>query len=494
MNTEEQKNKLDLSQGCNGFIYNLLQKVNNHVYIHKDVESRIAYLKEVEDYVDNCISEILNMSDEERHKTELGLLNHNIPVFQLAYYGENIKELGEKIIKMYKLIFKEIINKVDINFKRNKILENDDKRVRVLFISDRLSGVSSVLKDRGLIIKAISDDKANFFTGVMTKPKPFDPFATNVLSNVDMIHTIDNDLFKNVSLIANMLYDIIVYCDCHMGNGVSSIALFRLAPIQITTFGHSESSFCLDYFISSKLYEIEDNPQQFYTEKLLLVDCLNMKYPNLEYKDEKTPDKSIQYFGFSNNTNIYLCGSSLFKIGGDFLKMCSDLLMEDKNGVVVFIRMSDYYDEKFNQSLDKFVNPEVRNRIHFKDRMSSALLIAFMKVSTCLLESYPFGNLNTTLEACLVGCPTVSFPTKKLNGRFSQGLLKVVDCEELIVDSLDNLKNKALELSNKEYRDEINRRILENKNKLFNNDKSVENWKKILLYLKHSPDKLKGFY
>jgi predicted O-linked N-acetylglucosamine transferase (SPINDLY family) len=494
MNNQQEKKQLDLKVGCNGLIYGLIQQINNHIYVHNNAEARREYLKGIEIMVDMNIEEILKMSIEERNKTELGLLNYNIPLFQLAYYGENIKELGEKIIKMYRLIYGDFIDKINTQFKRDKILQNDDKRVRVLFISDRLSGVSSVIKDRGQIIKMISEDKAQFFTGIMTKPKPFDDFANQISRNVDMIHTLQDDILMNVTTIANMLYDIIVYCDCHMGVQVSALALFRLAPIQLTTFGHSESSFCLDYYVSSRLYEIEDNPQQFYTEKLLLTDCINMKYPNLEFKKDTDKMKTKLYYGFGEKTNIYLCASSLFKIGGDFIKMCSDLLEEDKNGVVVFIRMSDYYDEMFNKYLDLYVNPEVRGRIHFRDRMASALLIQLMNVSTCLLDSYPFGNLNTCMEAYLVGCPTVTLPTNKLNGRFTQAYNKILNCEELTVDSLDNLKKKALELSNVEYRSEISKRIDDNRSKLFNQDKSVENWKKILIYLKHDPEKLKEFY
>ena len=49
----------------------------------------------------------------------------------------------------------------------------------------------------------------------------------------------------------------------------------RLAPIQITAWGHSITSGIdtIDYYISSKYYENEES-QKFYSEKLILQDSL----------------------------------------------------------------------------------------------------------------------------------------------------------------------------------------------------------------------------
>ena len=62
------------------------------------------------------------------------------------------------------------------------------------------------------------------------------------------------------------------------------LAYSRLAPIQINTWGHSETSGIdtIDYYFSSKYYEIPD-AQKFYSEKLVCLDSLCTYYYSLKF-------------------------------------------------------------------------------------------------------------------------------------------------------------------------------------------------------------------
>ena len=66
-----------------------------------------------------------------------------------------------------------------------------------------------------------------------------------------------------------------------MNSETYMLACCRLAPIQMNTWGHSETSGIdtLDYFMSSRYYETE-TAQDNYTEKLIRLDSLCTQYEN----------------------------------------------------------------------------------------------------------------------------------------------------------------------------------------------------------------------
>jgi predicted O-linked N-acetylglucosamine transferase (SPINDLY family) len=81
--------------------------------------------------------------------------------------------------------------------------------------------------------------------------------------------------------IENKKFDVLVYCEIGMQLKAQIISYARLAPIQVNTWGHSETSGIdtIDYFVSSKYFEIEESKAQtHYSEKLFLMSSLSTYY------------------------------------------------------------------------------------------------------------------------------------------------------------------------------------------------------------------------
>ena len=62
-------------------------------------------------------------------------------------------------------------------------------------------------------------------------------------------------------------------------NGTMNIIAINGTPIQCNTWGHSDTSGIdtIDYFISSSYFETQQS-LDYYSEKLLKLDCLSMYY------------------------------------------------------------------------------------------------------------------------------------------------------------------------------------------------------------------------
>ena len=61
------------------------------------------------------------------------------------------------------------------------------------------------------------------------------------------------------------------------------------------------------------------------------------------------------YFGFSNNTNIYLSSQVFFKLNPDFM-IFNNILINDQNGIIILIKMNLglYIQDSLIERLEKF--------------------------------------------------------------------------------------------------------------------------------------------
>ena len=86
-------------------------------------------------------------------------------------------------------------------------------------------------------------------------------------------------LFKKRDIIEEQKLDILVYCDIGMSPETQWLAYSRLAPIQLNTWGHSDTSGIdtIDYFMSSSLYE-DESSQVNYSEQLIRLNSLCTYY------------------------------------------------------------------------------------------------------------------------------------------------------------------------------------------------------------------------
>jgi protein O-GlcNAc transferase len=99
-----------------------------------------------------------------------------------------------------------------------------------------------------------------------------------------------------------------------------------------------------------------------------------------------------------------------------------------------------------------------------------------------LLDSFPFGGHTTSMDAFSAGCPVVSMPTDLMSGRCTQGFLKFMGLQELVVDTIDQLVDTCLKIGkDPALRSKLSQQIKDRLPDLIRDDTSTREWAQLLL-------------
>lgn len=450
----------------------------NHCNYDLDYQGRMNKFLKLREAVHEIARKIRNLPSEEIEKTDIRLLNTQLPLFPWAYYGFSIKEVAEDIVGIYKYVFANLIN--EINSSRKHFIVSNDARLKILFVSERLNRFSSVFRDRSQIIKELSEDR-EFIVDVMTNC-PIDDVVRPTYSKINSLIPFTPDLRKNIEVVANGRYDIIVYPDLHMDGRTSFMSLCRLAPISINTFGHSDTSGSADYFITSELYE-PTGFEQNYTEKVIRLKSLNTKYSRLLTEEHRKSFKTIDHFYLPKNANLYLCCASPFKFGFEMIEIFKGILERDENALIILTELDGKYDVPLWNTIEKNISEsQGLHRIRLIKRLTPLQLMNLNYLGKVCLEPVPFGSLNTTLECFETGLPVVSLPGSKINNRFTLGFYKKMGISEYVVSCVADYIDLAVRLANEPEESHLARRkeLVEKSQVLFDEVESVNEWKQLL--------------
>jgi predicted O-linked N-acetylglucosamine transferase (SPINDLY family) len=356
--------------------------------------------------------------------------------------------------------------------------QNQNTKIKVAFISDFLIRMHSVFKDRHQIIKKLSKDK-RFEVYVITINN-LEKLQKYIYRNAKHIK-IEQNLSKARDTIENFNLDYLVYCEIGMNPFFYYLAHMKLARIQINTWGHSDTSGIntIDYFMSSKLYET-DIAQNNYSEKLVILNSLCTCYinPILKYKINNFKDR--YYFGFSKTSNIYICPQSIFKLLPEFDEYLLDILKKDENSIIV---LQDAIARKKDKIIKRLETHNINlSRLHFIGMVAHNVYMNYIYISDVMLDPYPFGGCNSSLEAFSMGVPVVTRPSKMINGRFTSGFYKKMNILDLICNDKDEYVEKAIKIVNdKEYKNNIVNKIKDNNHILFKDNESFVEWRDFLI-------------
>ena len=422
--------------------------------------------------------------------------------FRLAYHGVNNCKLLRKLSTMYRITCPDLnyatIPRAIIQKTSNTI---NSTKIKVGFISSFFRR-HSVAHDRRGIISNL--DRNIFQVYVFFLEDLKDAISHEIWNNTDCPVTLYGlTLAQIINTISEYNLDILVYCDIGMNMKSSALAHIRLAPVQVVTWGHSETTGIntIDYYISSKLYESSDHPEQYYSEKLILTEGLCTYYYNplkihselfntnpLTFSPEFT--KIVTELNISA-PNIYFCGQLTKKIHHVMDYSLQRILELDPNGIIIFINDNDYNMTRLKarlglncpreQSGGKGGEVPPRPRICFVSTVDWTGYLSMIYSAKVILDSFPFGGCNSSMEAFAVGRPVVTFPSERLYGRFTYGFYKKMGITDLVCTTAEEYAQTAVKLAtdNKFYQ-EITTRITENSHLLFEDTESVREWNQIL--------------
>jgi predicted O-linked N-acetylglucosamine transferase (SPINDLY family) len=264
---------------------------------------------------------------------------------------------------------------------------------------------------------------------------------------------------------------VLIYPGLCMDNISAQLAAQRLAPVQMTSWGHPETSGMptIDYFLSSDLMEPPD-ADAHYTERLV-------RLPNLSiyYEAESFPpvQMSRTELGLCDNASVFWCGQSLYKYLPQFDQVFPRIAKAVGDCQFAFIRhaggpqVNELFEQRLGRAFAQF-GLKAADHCVFLPRLGADRFIAAIGQCDVFLDSIGWSGCNSTLEGLAHDLPIVTMPGALMRGRHSAAILQMMGVTETIAQTLDEYVSIAAALARDPTRRQaISRKIAENKHKLY---------------------------
>lgn len=388
------------------------------------------------------------------------------PYFFLSYHGKSNRELHRKIAQAYL----HVCPGLDWTAPQVERAEDRRGRIRIGILSAHLANHSIGGTTCGLVEHLNKD----MFEVVVIRlgRSPGDAMANRIDAAAASVLTVGtNDLHAARTAIAGLDLDVLFYQDIGMEPFSYLLSFARLAPVQLTSFGHPDTTGVpnVDYFISSDLYEPDDG-QDHYSERLIkIAGAGTLSY---YYRPVPPSDKVLRKeFGLSDGENIYLCPQTLFKVHTDMDSVLAGIVERDPKARIVFIEPSKVHYRRELEARWSNLRDGTLERVTFIKRLDHEKYLRLLACADVMLDTVHFNGQNTNLEAFSIGIPVVTWPGTMHRGRHTIGMYKKMGEEhfaELIAVNAADYADKAVRVAtDAELRRTLQARIESNRSKLY---------------------------
>lgn len=292
----------------------------------------------------------------------------------------------------------------------------------------------------------------------------FGSTATPDESLFDEIRTIESgNSLIDLRPLAQNDYQIALFPDVGMSEESIILANYRSAPIQIACLGHSVSTFGaeIDYFISGCDVERPDNPQQHYSERLVLLPGMGCGHePPLT--DGEQPRKAASIG--TGEPMVVNCPANAPKLNHFFLQTLRAIIQLAKRKILIRFfagapatGLNDLIP--FRRQLVETLGEghvELVTNIPYED------YLARMQEARLSLDTYPFGGCNSVSDSLFVRVPILCREGHRWYNRIGPHLLRRAGLPELIAADETQYIETALRLIHDDaWREEIRGRLVE---------------------------------
>ena len=406
--------------------------------------------------------------------------------FLLAYQGGNDRELQRAYADFVGNVAKRVLPPGPNVLAR---ADPQNRRIRIGFCS-RFFYVSTV---------------GNYFASWITDldRQVFEIFLYHT-------HVVDDNLTKGLRAVSDHFYqveenfeffrnrihadelDILIYPEIGMDRIVYLLAAFRLAPIQVSGWGHpvTPGHRSIDYFISCELME-PLNAQAHYNEQLLYLPGIGTRY-ELPTVAAEVVSKTRSDYQLPELANLYLFPQSMFKIHPANDEILVNAMANDPKGVLVmFAGQNEHITQKFVARLFaafKAKGLSSQGRVKILPAVGHDDYKRINQLCDVMLDTILWSGGNTSLDALAMGLPIVSLPGEFMRGRQTMAMLTLLGVEELIASSPEDYLRIAFRLAtDKTYRQGISQRIIANQGKIFDDPAPPRAFAKLMEKLVREP-------
>ena len=270
--------------------------------------------------------------------------------------------------------------------------------------------------------------------------------------------------------------DVLIYPEVGMHAVTGKLASLRLAPVQVASWGHPETTGLptMDHYLSADYLE-PPNAQGHYTERLESLPNLGCMVE--DFKTESVvPDFSA--LGVDGSVPVLLCPGVPFKYHPANDQVFVDIARKLKQcQFIFFIHRNANLSLKLKERLAaRFVAAglEPYRYLVFVPWQDNAVFRGLMTLSDVYLDTIGFSGFNTALQGLSSGLPIVTREGRFMRGRLGSGLLHRIGLSEFIAQSNSDYVEMAVKLaSDKALRMATRDQIIARRSCLFNDEEPV---------------------
>lgn len=340
----------------------------------------------------------------------------------LAYHGLDDRALQEELAALF-LEACPSLSEVAPHIGR----PTPRKRLRIGMVSSFLKDHTIGTLNRGLVAEL---DKARFELILFRPGGAEDPMARAMDRAASASVRLEFDLGKARRAIAEAELDLLYFPDIGMDSFTYFLAFARLAPVQVVSWGHPDTTGIpnLDYFLSVAGFETPE-ADAHYSETLIRLSRISSHF----YRPTMAaPPKTRADFGLPETGNLYISLASLPKYHPSFDAILDDLLTRDRSAHVIL--NTGHYREWDRRLHGRIAgrNPEAARRVRFIDKVQHPDFFSLARLGDAFLDTTVFCGGRTCLELWAYGVPIVTLPSPFLRGRIAYGGYRQMGMTDLV--------------------------------------------------------------
>jgi protein O-GlcNAc transferase len=280
-----------------------------------------------------------------------------------------------------------------------------------------------------------------------------------------------------VQAISRRRPDVLIYPEIGMDSMTSRLASLRLAPVQIASWGHPQTSGLptIDYYVSAQDLEPE-RAQEHYSERLVLLPHLGCSYPS-----RRIAPTSVATTGLRIDPAVptLVCPGTPFKYAPRHDEVFAEIARRLGRCTFVFFtyriaelseRLHDRLRRLFRErglDADEFVS--------FVPWQSPGQFRGLMERAHLFLDTIGFSGFNTAMEAVECALPVVTREGRFMRGRLASGILKRMGLQELVAPTEEAYVELAVRICRDDaYRAHLRERLKAQRNILFDDAAPVQ--------------------
>ncbi|MDJ0555658.1 MAG: glycosyltransferase [Microcoleaceae cyanobacterium MO_207.B10] len=468
--------------------------VNDYMKFMIDAPSYFQEIGEADNYyrytlnwINYLHQRIFNNSDSKLWQDIAWFLTQKFNFIPLYFNYQNLKDIYIKRAEIMELALESRGFKLDYLFPERPANRN---KIRLGILSSHFIPQTETFSTLPFFEHL---DRSKFEIILYAKSLTEYPLEKYCQSLADRLVKLPDNLINQVETIRADDLDILLIGTnvTAITNSITLLALHRIARIQLTSTSSCVTTGMkhIDYYISGKLTEPQQEAQQQYREQLITLKrtahCFNY-YPTEPEKPVVKPSR--ESWGVNDKNIVFVSGANFYKIIPELRETWAKIIAAIPNSVLALYPFNPNWSNSY-QASTHFVNDirsifskygiDKKRLIVIKTLPSRSDVKECLKLCDVYLDSYPFAGVNSLIEPLEIGLPIVTKDGNSFRSLMGSALLRSLSIPDLITNSEADYINLAIKLANnskfrQQKRQQIQAKMQQNPSFLDSRDYSAQ--------------------